>query len=107
MGDLPTIATVFTATVVGLMRGSEVLEDRWLQQQIDEVRIELGAATARDLQGSGARAAGALIVPAIGDHIESVGDRCDARQKWNSSARESSWIAAAVPALMVRQDSGR
>src|ERR1051325_61872 len=83
----------------------EPLQDRRQQQHVDEVGVELGAARSRDLQCGGLGASATTVSPTIGDDVEHVGDRDDARRERDPSSAQASRIPAAVPSLMMRDDA--
>src|SRR5439155_13695443 len=104
---VPPVAKARLASRRFTMRVSKLLEYRRQQQEIDEVRIELRAASAKnDVQ----RLDGGtpIAIAAVMRHcVERVGDRDDPRRKRNRDASESAWISGSVPPLVMRQHGFR
>lgn len=105
---LSAIAAGWTApAVVGLVRDGEVLEDRGLEHEVDQIRIELRAPLARDFHGGRFGAARPPVVSAVRDHVEGVGDRRDSREERNPPAGKSPRVSGAVPSLVMRKHAAR
>ena len=80
-------------------------EHRLAEEHVDEIRIELGAASLFDRAYRFAEAASMAVAAAVGDRVEGIGDRDDARHQRNSLPLESSRISCAVPSFVVRGHS--
>src|SRR5688500_406313 len=84
----PIVAEGRAPAIMGLVGDGEVLNDRRQHHQVDKIRVELGAALAGYLLRGGERAAGTAVMPAVGDDVEGVDDRGDARIEGDLSAGE-------------------
>jgi len=76
-----------------------------VQEDVDQTRIELGAAPFLDRAHRFAEAAGVAVAASVSYRVEAVGDRDDPRRQRNSPAPRSSGISCAVPSLVVRRDT--
>src|SRR4051812_33311986 len=89
------ITAVFLASVVRLVRVCEMLENRRLHQQIDEIGIELGATLASNFQRGSFGATGTAVMTPIGNNIERVGNGRNARKQRNPCGGQPARIAGA------------
>jgi len=77
---------------------------RRAQEDVDQIRVELGAASLLDGAHRFAEAAGVAVATSVSDRVEAVGDRDDPRRQRNSLPLQSSRISCAVPSLVVCRD---
>jgi hypothetical protein len=84
----------------------EAIGDGRQREEIDELGIELRTAPLPHDVERATDAAAAMIAAAVRDGVEGVGDGDDARREGDALAAQSTWIAAAVPPLMVREHAG-
>lgn len=105
---LPPFATI----AVEIPRSMELPEGRGdlskhrrEEEEIDEVGIELRAATVQnDVRGNRGVPAGA-IPPGVGDRIVRIGDADNACVQGNLDAPEAAGISGAIPAFVVTEDA--
>ena len=72
------------------------------RQGIDQLGIEVGSALANDLLDDQLERPWQLVWAAGGERVEHVADGADAPDQGDLLAAQSMWIAAAVPALVMR-----
>ncbi len=83
----------------------DLVEHRTAQQEIRELGVELRAAAAGDSVVRNVDGAFALVAAAVRDDVEGIGEGDDARLRRNVDSLEPARIAAAIPALVVREDA--
>src|SRR5258706_1998349 len=73
------------------------------EESIGEIRIELGAAAKANLGERAVRRPGLREGSAVGEGVEHVGKRNDARVQGDSVSSKLRWISLAIPPLVVVQ----
>lgn len=84
-----------------------LLENRWEQHEIDELRIELRPASGGDHVSAGASATSFPIPTAMRHGIEGIGERHDTCGVRDFDAAQSARVSGAIPALMMREYAPR
>lgn len=70
------------------MGALELLEHRREKHEVDEIRIELSAASFLELLGRLGRKLATLVAAVVRDGVEDVGDGDDARDEWDLLANQ-------------------
>jgi len=87
--------------VVFAQGGHYLIEHRRGQEQVDEIRIELGSATGHQFLGRFLGPLCRAIPAAVGDGVECVGNRDDPRGERDGRAAKAARIAGSIPPLVV------
>lgn len=85
--------------------GPDPVQHWWTQKEIHQIRVELCSAPFSQQSLAFGHVPATVIAACVGDGIERVRDRNDARGEWDRLPLQSTGIAAAVPSLVVRQYS--
>ena len=83
----------------------DLIEDRWEEHQVDELRVELCSASRFDDLRRRFGAASVAISSAVGHGIEGIGKGHDPRRQWYAPTFEFVGIAGSIPAFMMREDA--
>jgi hypothetical protein len=76
-------------------------EDRREEEQVHQVRIELGSPSFEERVASDIERLAFAVSTAVGDRVEGVGDGDDSCGEWDASSLETARVACAIPSLVM------